>query len=70
MNNSSMNKVFKAHIEASRAVDEYLEDHPERSAWDMPALIAEKRGWDWATGTISGKQWAATVLMMNTLVKE
>ncbi|PHS61773.1 MAG: hypothetical protein COB09_17040 [Thalassobium sp.] len=63
-------KVSKAHIAASQAVDQYLEGHPERSAWDMPAEIAKKRGWGWATGTISGRDYAAFVLMFNALVGE
>ena len=65
-----INKVLAARTSALEAIDQYLEGDNNRSAWDMPAEIAKKRGWTWARESISGKEYAALMLMLNALVKE
>jgi len=65
-----ISKVLAARTSALEAIDQYLEGDNSRSAWDMPAEIARKRGWTWARDSISGREYAALVIMLDMLVKE
>jgi hypothetical protein len=52
-------------------VEQHMKDMPIQGiAWDLAATIAKNNGWDWCKSSVSGKEWAIMVLMLDKATSE
>ncbi len=61
-------KIHEVRQDAIIDLQKFQRQFPvEGVAWDMAGQIAKRNGWDWCTSSVSGKEWALMVIMLDKL---